>query len=155
MQYECGCVCVCMWVGHGRGVHSPWGNDAFPLCFRFPPCFRKMFSVRGKFPKFYLFLKNFSIFIHQNFWWSFLVINHKFRISPLFSLFQYISLSISTKLFFPPYFYKFPLCFQQIYLFFTYFMCFSFPTYFYHDAFMHHTMPVLDAPGSWMHGGWV
>src|SRR6218665_107075 len=38
----------------------------------------------------------------------FLVIDHKFRISPLFSLFQYISPSVSRKLFFPPYFYKFP-----------------------------------------------
>src|SRR6218665_235278 len=29
--------------------------------------------------------------------------------------------------------------------FFTYFMCISFPPYFDHDAFMHHTMHVLDA----------
>jgi len=56
----------------------------------------------------------------------FLVINHKFRISPLFSLFQYIS-PISTKLFFSLLL-KIPSpCFRQIYVFFKYFMCFSFP----------------------------
>ena len=31
-------------------------------------------------------------------------------------------------------------------------MCFSFPPYFYRDAFMHHTMHVLDAPISAMAG---
>jgi len=34
-----------------------------------------------------------------------------------------------------------------MYVFFTYFMCFFVSPYFYHDAFMHHTMQVLDAPG--------
>src|SRR6218665_25601 len=50
------------------------------------------------------------------------------------------------KIILSPYFYKFPLCFTQIHLLFTYFTC-IFPPYFYHDAFMHHPMHVLDAPG--------
>src|SRR6218665_3677125 len=53
---------------------------------------------------------------------------------------------VSRKLLFPPYFEKFPPCFQNIHLLFTYFMCISFPPYFDHDAVMHHPMHVLDAP---------
>src|SRR6218665_4142843 len=34
--------------------------------------------------------------------------------------------SVSRKLFFPPYFYKFPPCFRQIHLLFTYFTCIFF-----------------------------
>ena len=51
---------------------------------------------------------------------------------------------VSQKLFFPPYFYKFPPVLGK-------FTCFLhtlrvFPPYFDHDAFMHHPMHVLDAP---------
>src|SRR6218665_1870370 len=55
---------------------------------------------------------------------------------------------VSRKLLSPPYFSKFPsLCFRKIHLLFTYFLCISFTPYFDHDAFMHHLMHVLDAPG--------
>src|SRR6218665_598783 len=57
----------------------------------------------------------------------FLVIDHKFRISPLFSLFQYI-FPVSQKLFFPPTFTKFSTCFTQIHLLFTTFTCIFPPT---------------------------
>jgi len=53
----------------------------FPL-FQISPYFQKYFRLCGQFSKFYFFPKNFSIFIRQNFWWSFLAIDHKFRISP-------------------------------------------------------------------------
>src|SRR6218665_1143993 len=56
----------------------------------------------------------------------FLVIDHKFRISPLFSLFRYISPRFS-KIIISPYFDKFSPCFTQIHRLFTYFTCISFP----------------------------
>ena len=61
-----------------------------------------------KFSNFHLFQKNFSIFICQNFWRPFLVIDHKFRIS---SYFRYLNtfLPISENSSFPPYFPNFPL----------------------------------------------
>ena len=79
-----------------RGVHPSEAMMHFPSVSD-SPCFRKIFWLGGKCPKFYLFPKNFKIFIRQNFWWRLLVINHKFRIFPIFSLFQYTI---------PPYFDK-------------------------------------------------
>ena len=118
----------------------------FPPCFRFPPYFRKIFGLSEKFLQFYLFPTNCLTFIRQNFWWPFfLVIDHKFRISPLFSLFQYISPLFREHVSFPPTFPNFPpllgkfTCFLILYVYF-------FPPYFDHDAFMHHPMHVLDAP---------
>jgi len=94
-------------------------------------------------------VENFSDFtffrkISWKFWWPFLVIDYKFCI-PLFfpvSLFHYISPLISRKLFiiFPSNFTNFFPSFREIYMFFTYFMRISFPPFFDHDAFMHHTM---------------
>src|SRR6218665_476131 len=49
------------------------------------------------------------------------------------------------KLLFPPTLTNFPLCFTQIHLLFTYFAWYFVSPYFYHDAFMHHPMHVLDA----------
>src|SRR6218665_1857805 len=72
----------------------------------------------------------------------FLVIDHKFRISPCFTTFLHPD---SRKFIIPPYFSKFPPCFRKIQQLFTYFTC-NFPPYFDHDAFMHHPMHVLDAP---------
>jgi len=114
-------------------MHSP--------CFRFPPVFEKNFRFCGKFSQFYLFPKIFC-----------LIIDHKFRIfSPIFEFLLYF-LSFST---FPPSFakiinsllFKFPPSFPKIHVYFTCFTCISFPPYFDHDAFMHHTMHVLDASG--------
>ena len=118
-------------IGVGcRGVHPPWGHDAFPPCFRFPlfsEYFQTVENFRN-FTKFYLFQKNFSIFIRQNFWWSFfLVIDHKFRISPYFPCFGPFP-PVSRKLLFPlPTLTNFPPCFRKIHLLFTYFLCISFP----------------------------
>src|SRR6218665_1769565 len=53
---------------------------------------------------------------------------------------------VSRKLLFPPYFDKFPPLFYTnspaFYILYVYF----FSPYFYHDAFMHNPMHVLDAP---------
>jgi len=60
----------------------------FPPLFQISPYFRKNFELWRNLSKFYFFPKNFFIFIRRNFWWPFLlVIDHKFRIFPLFSLF--------------------------------------------------------------------
>jgi len=107
------------WI-NGRGVHPPWGHDAFPPCFRFPPIFEK-------FP---YFVENF-----QNFTFSrkispfssakisddlFLVVDHKFQYtSPLFR-----------EIFYSPYFDKFPPVFEK-------FPCFL------------HTLCVLRSPLLW------
>src|SRR6218665_2857427 len=100
----------------------------FPLCFRFTPIFEKFSKLSGKF-FYFTFFREISRFssaeISDD---HFLVIDHKFRIPPLFSLFQYIP-PVSPKLFFPPYFDKFPPCFTQIHLLFTYFTCIFPPTF--------------------------
>ena len=74
-----------------RGVHPPWDHDAFAPCFRFPPIsekfsdFLEIFSILP-------FPERFLHFHPPKFLMTFfLVIDHKFRISPLFSLFQFIS----------------------------------------------------------------
>src|SRR6218665_385300 len=93
----------------------------FPPCFRFPPYFRKILGLSEFFLQFYLFPKN---FIRQKISDDlFLVIDHKFRISPpLFSLFQYISPLFRENYSFPPTFTNSP-CFTQIHLLVTYFTC--------------------------------
>jgi len=115
-------------------MHSP--------CSRLTPCFRNFSdSVEN--------VSNFT-FSKNNFLFSFilLVIDSKFGISPsIFAVSVHFLSHISEKLLFPPYFLKFSSDFVKITcVFFTYFTCFSFPSYFDHDAFMHHTMLVLDAP---------
>src|SRR6218665_465422 len=96
----------------------------FPHCFRFSPQFRKNFRTFLKF----LTILPFLDFHPPKFLTTFfLFIDQKFRISPLFSLFQYI---------FPQYRenYSFPLLlqippgFRQIHLLFTYFTCTFAPT---------------------------
>src|SRR6218665_406795 len=98
----------------------------FPSLFQISPYFRTIFGLSEIFLRFYLFQKNFLTFSRQpKFLMTFfLVIDHKFRISPLFSLFQYIPPCFA-KIFLSPYFSKFPPCFRQIHLLFTYFMCIS------------------------------
>ena len=56
---------------NSRGVHPPETMMHFPPCLRFPPYVRTIFRLCGKCSQFYLFPKNFSIFIRQNFWWTF------------------------------------------------------------------------------------
>jgi len=138
-------------AGAARGVHPPWGNDVhiFPPCFRFPPISEKFFRLRGKFPQIDLFPKMFRfssakisadlLFIH----W---LMATNFEFPPCFRCF-------ST---FPPYFeknYPFLPTFANILPWFRKFTCFDIlyvffvSPYFDYDAFMHHTMHVLDAPG--------
>src|SRR6218665_3612413 len=57
----------------------------------------------------------------------FLVIDHKFRISPLLSLFQYIFPPVSQKLLFPPSFDKFPSVFEKFTCFLHTLCVFRFP----------------------------
>jgi len=69
--------------------------------FQIFPQFPRNFSDSVEnFHKFYLFRKEISIFIRQNFWWLFLVINHKFLISPYFRPFS-LSLPLSKKIISP------------------------------------------------------
>jgi len=57
----------------------------------------------------------------------FLVIGHKFRISPYFPCFSTFPPVVSQKCVFPSYFQEFPPCFRKIHLHFTYFICISIP----------------------------
>ena len=122
-------------------VHPLWGNDTifFPVSDFAPPFPTNFSHSVENFSDFTFFRK-----ISWKFWWPFLVIDYKFCI-PLFfpvSLFHYISPLISRKLFiiFSSNFTNFFPSFREIYMFFTYFMRISFPPFFDHDAFMHHTM---------------
>jgi len=133
-----------------QGRPSPLRQWCISPLFQISPLFsKKCFDSVENFPN--------STFSRKLFRFSsaklsddlFLVINHKFRISPLFLLFQYIS-PYFAKIILSPYFSKFPPFFRYIYVGFTYFVLFSFPPYFDHDAFMHHTMHVLDAPVPWL-----
>ena len=71
----------------------------------------------------------------------FLVINHKFRISPYFRYFNTFP-PISIFFTFPLLFKISPLFSANLRVFYTLCVFFVYP-YFYHDVFMHHT---LDAP---------
>ena len=127
----------------------PFPSEAmmhFPLVSDFPD---KFLGLCRKFSRFYLFRENISIFIRQNnFWWPFLVIDHKFEIFPsLFSFFPSNSPLFRPNLSFPPTLPNFPPWFRKISVFCTCFLWFLFSSYFYHDAFMHHKMHVLDARG--------
>ena len=113
-----------------QGRPSPEAMMHFPLCFRFPPVSKKFSDSTENFPNFTFSRKYFLIFISQNFWWLFLV-NHKFRISPLFSLFQYISPLFQQNYSFPPTLTISPLFSANLRVF--YIPCvFRFPPYFYH-----------------------
>jgi len=121
-----------------RGVHPdplrPW--CIFRPVSNFPPIFEKFSdSVEN--------LKDFQIFIRQNyFWWLFLNFPPVFPVSVHFP-------SVSRKLLFPhPTFTNFLPVFVKFPWFLHTFCVYRFPLYFHHDAFMHHPMHVLDAPGS-------
>ena len=117
----------------------------FSLLFQIFPLFSKNFRAFRKMLTILPFPDKFLHFHPPKFLMTFfLVIHHKFRISSLFSLFQYMSPPVSRELLFPPAFQNFPL-FIKIHLLFTYFLFISFPPYFDHDAVMHHPMHILDA----------
>ena len=58
----------------------------FPSVWDFLPISEKFVRLPGKFSQCYLLPKFFSIFIRQNFWWLFLVIDYKFWIPPIFAV---------------------------------------------------------------------
>src|SRR6218665_2180092 len=115
----------------------------FPPCLRFSPYVRKIFRLENV-PNF-TFSQKISRFSSAKISDDlFLVIDHKFRIYPLFSLFQYISPLFREN--YSPYFEKFsPLFYKNSPAFCILYVYFVSP-YFDHDAFMHHPMHVLDAP---------
>jgi len=84
----------------------PWCISA--LCFRFSPYFQQIFSLCGKF---------------------FLVIDHKFRISPYFPCFSIFPPCFAKIIVSPTLLWKILPCFRKIHLLFKYFMCISFPPY--------------------------
>ena len=119
----------------------------FPPCFRYPPCFRKICQTPQKIVPILPFLKKNLGFHPPKFLMTFfLVIDHKFRISPLFSLFSTfppcfakIILSLLLLQISPPVLNKFTCFLHTLHVF-------RFPPYFDHEAFMHHPMHVLDTP---------
>ena len=94
----------------------------FPPYFRFPPLFQKKCRTFWNIFPILPFPDKFLDFHPPKFLMTFfLVIDHKFRIFPLFSLFQYISTLFRENYSFPLLLQIFPLCFRQIHLLFTYF----------------------------------
>src|SRR6218665_939935 len=97
-----------------RGVHPP------ETMMHFPPCFRKIFGLSEIFLQLFLpFPDKFFDFHPQQFLMTFFS-----NFPPIFAVSVHFP-PVSRKLFFPPYFYKFPSCFRQIHLLFTYFTCIS------------------------------
>src|SRR6218665_28840 len=115
----------------------------FPPVSDFPPPFSENFLTLRKIFTILPFPEKFLDFHPPKFLMTFLKSNLKF--SPYFLCFSTFLLCFA-KIIIPSYFDKFPPCFRQIHLLFTYFTCISFPPYFDHDAFMNHPMHVLDAP---------
>ena len=93
----------------------------FPCYFRFPPYFRKMFRLCGKFSE------NFLDFHPTKFLMTFF--SHRPQISnfPLFSLFQYISSLFRENYYFPPTFKNVPPVFEILTCFLHTFCVFRFP----------------------------
>src|SRR6218665_2313593 len=130
-----------------RGVHPPpEAMMHFSPVSDFPPVSEKCSHSVENFSNVTFSRKKFRFSSAKISDYLCLVIKHKFRISPhIFAISIHFHPPISTKLFFPPLTLQMTLCFRQIYVSFIYFVFFVSP-YFYYDAFMHHTMHVLDAP---------
>jgi len=124
-----------------QGLPSPWGNDAFSPPVSDFPLFPKNFSDSAKnFPN--------LTFSPQKFRFSddsFSVIHDKFRMSTPISLFQFMSPLFRQIFLFPLLLQNVRPWFCKIHVFRHILRVFRFPLYFYHDAFMHHTIHVLDA----------
>src|SRR6218665_2504332 len=100
----------------------------FPLCFRFRPLFSKNFQTLRKISKILPFPEKFLGFHLPKFLMTFfLVIDHKFRISPYFRYFSTFPPLFRENYYFPPTLTNFPPCFTRIHRLFTYFTCISFP----------------------------
>jgi len=106
---------------------SLWGNDAFSPLFQISTMFPTNLQTPWKISQiWYLFPKKFSIFIRQNFWWPFFSLQPQISNSPYFWYFNTFP-PVSTKLFFPRILSEISPLFSEIYVFFTYFVGFSFP----------------------------
>ena len=129
-----------------RGVHPPRGHDAFPSLFQICPLFPR--NCSGSVENVHGFT-----FSEKKFRFSsakisddlLLVIDHRFEMSPLFSFFQPNSSSCFDQIFHSPNFAKFPPLIGKNYCALYMLSVIFVSPYFYHDAFMHHTMHVLDA----------
>ena len=110
-------VISCPRSPHSRGVHPPWGNDAFTPSFGFSPISEKIFRLDGKFSRFHLFPQKFrfsstkisdDLFSHRLQIWNFAIPYFRF-----FSTFPpcFVKILISH------YFCKFPLWFRKMYVF--------------------------------------
>src|SRR6218665_117891 len=120
----------------------------FPL-FQISPLFSKNFRTQRKIFKLLPFLEKFLDFHPPKFLMTFfLVIDHKFRISPYFCCFSTFPPCFAKIILSPPTFTNFTLVLGK----FTCLILHTlrvFPPYFDHDAFVHHPMHVLDASGTW------
>src|SRR6218665_2355014 len=109
------------------------------------PLFSKKFRILRKIFKILPFPEKFLDFHPPKFDDFFLVIDHKFRISPFFAVSVHFP-PVSRKLLFPPTLTNFlPLFYTNSSAFYLLYVYFVSP-YFYHDAFIH-PMHVLDASG--------
>ena len=118
----------------------------FPFCFRFSPIFEKFSDSVENFQNFTFSRKRFRFSSAKISYDLLLVIDYKFEISPLFTLLQYISAYFGKDIISPLLSQISPLISSNLRVFLHTFCVFRFPPYFDHDAFMHHTMHVLDAP---------
>jgi|SRR6218665_3606964 len=116
----------------------------FPPVSDFPLISKKIVKSMETFSNFTFSQKLFDFHPPKFLMSYFFVIDYKqiLNFPPIFAVSVHFLLFRENYYF--PYFSKFPPEFVK-FMFFTYFMCFSFPPYFDHDAFMHHTMHVLDA----------
>jgi len=159
------CRCACRYVSEqydiapfviphtaGRGVHTPWGNDAFLPVSHFPLFPKKISDSAENFPDLTFSQKKFrfsSAKISDNL----LSLTTNFEFPLYFPCFDSFSPLISGNFSFPLTFAKFPPDFIKLTCFYILYMYFVSP-YFYQDAFMHHTMHVLDASdGRWRYVG--
>ena len=133
-----------LWYIPGASI-LPEANMHFYPPSDFPPISEKFLRLRRKFSQFYLFRKILpfsSSKISDDFFCS-STTNVLFppyfnSFSPFFSIFKQNSFS--------PYFCKFLSWFRKISVFFYILSAIFFAPYYDHDAFMHHTMHVLDGP---------
>ena len=119
----------------------------FHPCFRFPPLFPNKFSDSvEKFPNF-TFSRFFLDFHPPKFLMT--SFSHHPQITPIFATSIHFPLNRENYSF-PAYFSKFSPCFRKISCFLHTLSVFRFPPspQFDHDALMHRTMHVLDAPVS-------
>src|SRR6218665_113937 len=117
----------------------------FPPLFQISPYFRKIFRLYKIF-SILPFPEKFLDFHLPKFLITFFSSTTNFEFPSYFPCFCTFPPCFE-KILFPSLLFTIsPFCFRKIHLLFTYFLCMSFPTYFDHDAFMHHTMHVLDAP---------